>query len=132
MLNIGPTKEGTIAPIFQERLLQMGEWLKYNGEAIYKSKPWTYQNDTFTSGVWYTKKDNNVYAMSLQWPQDNVLTLASASELFQKSTVVNMLGEETAQALQWIIFDKFVNITLPDKAKIPVNWAWTLKIQNKN
>ena len=26
LVNVGPTKEGTIAPIYQERLLQMGNW----------------------------------------------------------------------------------------------------------
>jgi alpha-L-fucosidase len=52
LLNIGPTKEGHISPIFQERLRNLGEWLKINGEAIYSSKPWTYQNDTKNSNVW--------------------------------------------------------------------------------
>lgn len=51
-MNIGPTKDGIIAPIYEERLRGMGTWLKVNGEAIYSTKPWTYQNDTFTSGVW--------------------------------------------------------------------------------
>ena len=29
----------------------MGEWLKINGEAIYGSVPWSYQNDTVNSKV---------------------------------------------------------------------------------
>jgi alpha-L-fucosidase len=28
LINVGPTKEGTIAPIFEERLTQLGDWLK--------------------------------------------------------------------------------------------------------
>ncbi|RWS19118.1 hypothetical protein B4U80_10687, partial [Leptotrombidium deliense] len=36
----------------EERLLQVGEWLNINGEAIYKSKPWKFQNDTLTPEVW--------------------------------------------------------------------------------
>ena len=53
LMNVGPTKEGTLVPIFQERLLNMGLWLSINGEAIYSTKPWAYQNDTVTKGVWY-------------------------------------------------------------------------------
>ncbi len=42
-MNVGPTKEGTISPIFQERLLQIGTWLETNGDAIYETIPWAYQ-----------------------------------------------------------------------------------------
>lgn len=52
-MNIGPTKEGTIVPIFEERLRQVGEWLDVAGEGIYESAPWKYQNDTVTPNVWY-------------------------------------------------------------------------------
>ena len=57
LMNVGPTKEGTLVPIFQERLLNMGLWLSINGEAIYSTKPWAYQNDTVTKGVWYVSFD---------------------------------------------------------------------------
>lgn len=35
LLDIGPTGDGRIPVIMQERLLEMGEWLHINGEAIY-------------------------------------------------------------------------------------------------
>jgi alpha-L-fucosidase len=41
-----------ISPIYEERLRQMGSWLKVNGEAIYHSVPWKHQNDTINSNVW--------------------------------------------------------------------------------
>jgi len=51
-MDIGPTHDGRIVPIFEERLRQMGKWLAVNGEAIYSSKPWIYQNDTASSNIW--------------------------------------------------------------------------------
>ena len=51
-MNIGPEKDGTISVIYQERLHQMGQWLKVNGDAIYATKPWLFQNDTVTPDIW--------------------------------------------------------------------------------
>lgn len=51
-MNVGPTHDGLITPIFEERLQQLGQWLKINGDAIYKTNPWVYQNDTITQNVW--------------------------------------------------------------------------------
>ena len=52
LLNIGPTSEGEINVIFEERLRQMGSWLEVNGDSIYKTSPWTHQNDTSDGNVW--------------------------------------------------------------------------------
>jgi alpha-L-fucosidase len=41
LLDIGPKADGTIPPIMEERLLQIGAWLKVNGEAIYGTHPAT-------------------------------------------------------------------------------------------
>ncbi|KAL5021237.1 hypothetical protein ScPMuIL_000392 [Solemya velum] len=93
LMNVGPTKEGTIIPIFEERLKQLGSWLEVNGEAIYASKPWSNQNDTITPGVWYTAKNStsgtSVYAILLKWPE-TFLTLGSP--ITSSATTVNLLG----------------------------------------
>jgi alpha-L-fucosidase len=38
LLDIGPTGDGRIPVIMQQRLLQIGDWLKINGEAIYGTR----------------------------------------------------------------------------------------------
>lgn len=79
LINVGPTRDGTIAPIFEERLLQMGGWLRANGKAIYATMPWVHQNDTSNEKVWYTmsKKTGDVFALAMGWPENDVLTLGA-------------------------------------------------------
>jgi alpha-L-fucosidase len=127
LINIGPTKEGTLVPIFQERLLDLGKWLSINGEAIYESSPWTTQNDTLTYGVWYTTNDPSVYAIVLNWPDDNVVNLGSVVSLFANAdTEVTLLGNE--EQLSWQVNDDGVAVNFPDRAKVASEWAWVIKI----
>ncbi len=52
LLNVGPTSDGLIVPVFEERLRGIGAWLKVNGEAIYATKPWRVQAENATVPVW--------------------------------------------------------------------------------
>jgi len=40
LLDVGPAGDGRIPEIMQSRLVEMGDWLKVNGEAIYGTKTW--------------------------------------------------------------------------------------------
>ena len=52
LINVGPTHDGRIIPIFQDRLLQLGSWMRVNGKGIYATKPWREFNDTDAQIVW--------------------------------------------------------------------------------
>ena len=61
-MNIGPTADGLIPPIFEERLADVGGWLRINGEAIYSTRPWSGGLPSGMDGknVYYTSKSKNV------------------------------------------------------------------------
>lgn len=40
LLDVGPDEHGNIPPIMQDRLLEIGKWMKINGEAIYNTRRW--------------------------------------------------------------------------------------------
>jgi alpha-L-fucosidase len=134
LINVGPTSDGMIAPIFEDRLRSLGDWLKVNGEAIYASKPWTHQNDTITSYVWYTSKKSDtglsVYAISLSWPKDGMLTLGAVTGTSQ--TTVRMLGYPVG--LKWTNLGPTGGIivtvpAIPDD-QMPCRWAWVFRLDN--
>lgn len=106
----------------------MGIWLKINGEAIYSSVPWKYQNDT-EADVWYTSKQNAVYAIFLTWPDNNVLVLTEVKKIFNSASVtVTFLGHKKMGDLKWSINHDKVHISLPYISKKIIHWAWVLKI----
>lgn len=70
LLDIGPAADGTIPVIMEERLLQIGEWLGINGEAIYGTRPYTREFDT---DIRYTKKDGKIFAFIKKYPHGDIL-----------------------------------------------------------
>ena len=106
LLNIGPNSDGTISPIFEDRLLQLGNWLSINGEAVYNTTPWNVcSNDTITTTdddgdngdntdstpkVYYTRSKNKLYVHITQWPKGNYINLTCPE--ITSSSKAYMLG----------------------------------------
>lgn len=70
LLNIGPTPEGTFPDLAVQRLKELAEWNRANGEAIYGAgkSQWT---PPF--GTCYTQKGNDLYLYFLQKPLGDVI-----------------------------------------------------------
>lgn len=76
LLDIGPTADGRIPEIMEQRLLDIGAWLEVNGEAIYGAEHWADApgNDKGTplEHVRFTHKGDTLYAICLAWPGESL------------------------------------------------------------
>ncbi len=72
LLNVGPTADGRIPVVMQERLLHIGRWLETNGEAIYGT-----QAGVLGAMTWgrSTQKDDRIYLHVFDRPENGVLVL---------------------------------------------------------
>ena len=128
-MNIGPTKEGTISPIFQLKLKEIGSWLNINGEAVYSSLPWKLsQRDTNEKNFYYTTKNSNVYGFLLNWPSDNQIVLNDVYKCTTPYTEVILLGYNGK--VTWSYRSNFVEIKMPMINPQKLKWAWVFKFTN--
>jgi alpha-L-fucosidase len=109
LLDIGPTADGRIPVIMQERLLQIGEWLETNGEAIYGSRRWRVPAEG--DAIRYTAKGDTVYAIVLGWPGPSVTLKAPRSS---GATRVELLGMK--EKVRFGRPGGGLRLTLPDSA----------------
>ena len=122
-LNVGPTADGRIPVIMQQRLSEIGEWLKVNGEAIYGTHPWREVTDG--DFVCYTAKDKAVYAICQKFPERELVLNAPKPS---GDVSVTMLGKENQ--LEWRHENgKFIiNIPFITIDEVPSRHAYVFKL----
>ena len=96
MLGVGPMANGRFPPEAVARLEYAGAWLRVNGEAIFKTRPWNVFQEGEDVRFTRSKDGKYVYAISLKWPGEKLL-LRSVRAL--KGSTITMLGIKAS--LKW-------------------------------
>ncbi len=124
LLNIGPTADGRIPVIMQQRLKDIGDWMKVNNQAIYGTRAWE-KAPAFKKGnkIFFTQKGKDVYVLTTEWmntiPVENINTPKSVTLLGYKGEVkTSIKGSQ-------------LTITAPSltPATIPCQHAWVYKLE---
>jgi alpha-L-fucosidase len=147
LLDITPMASGVIPAEVKERLLEVGDWLRVNGEAIYETRPWKIFGEgptkvqegqfgeekipDFTAqDIRFTSRWKTLYAIALNWPQATrefvIKSLNAKDALISKSEVagIRMLGSE--EKLSWQQDAQGLKISLP--LQKPGKYACVFKI----
>ena len=126
LLNIGPTADGRIPVIMQQRLADIGAWLKVNGEAIYGTRSWDKAPAVKPeSKVYFTKKGNDLYVIVTKWQDKSI-----AVEGIGNVKAVSMLGFNGK--VKYSVSGAKLTITPPaiSPANNPCDYAWVYKVEN--
>ena len=145
LLNIGPDASGRIPDDQAKVLLEIGEWLKVNGEAIYGTRPWKVygegptkvatghlsedKNEKFTSrDIRFTQKGNTIYVTILQAPDGETLIRSlspSTHEELKNIASISVLG--CGRKPDWNLTDRGLQIGVIENP--PFESAVVLKIE---
>ncbi len=155
LLDIGPTADGRIPVIMQERLLDIGKWLEVNGEAVYGTScylntcQWSKgkvveehkerdqvkydvmkltvspDEGMASKEIFFTQKDNNLYCISPVYPKGELVV---KDVTLSSSAKVEMLGY--TKSLKWKQQGANVVIEVPflTASEVPSKYAWTFKL----
>lgn len=127
LLDIGPTADGLIPVIQQQRLLDIGSWLDINGEAIYGTQKWEEAKNNSSETVFFTKKGNDLFVLCTKFPEKSIVINGVS-----KSGNVKMLGFEGGVKTKNSGGKLTISIPVVTPAKNPSPFAWVFKIENVN
>jgi alpha-L-fucosidase len=113
LINVGPMADGTIPEAQRERLIELGNWLSVNGDAIYDTRPWITANGRTTDGkdVRFTQKGDALFAVVVDTLQSGEISLESLEPA--SDTKVYLLGHD--KPLDWRKDEGHITISLPDQ-----------------
>ena len=104
LLDIGPDADGTIPVIMQQRLIDIGNWLKVNGESIYGTSSWEKAPAiTKDTKVYFTQKGKDIFVLI---PAYNGKAINVENIKNVKS--INLLGSDTK--IKWNKKNNSINI----------------------
>lgn len=123
LLDIGPTADGRIPVIMEQRLADIGDWLQVNGEAIYGTRIWQ-GRPAGMKGVRFTRSGNNLYVICTQWPQEPLVIKGIKS-----SGKVSLLGSPVRVKAS---AGGSLTIVPPalNPATMPCRHAWVFRVEN--
>jgi alpha-L-fucosidase len=110
LLGVGPRPDGTIGDAEVQRLKEIGDWLKVNGEGIYGTRSVEHFRDGdtfFTRG-----KDGTMYALvCFKTPPASPTTVSWKGHQPKKGTKLKVIS--TGRTLSWTKTADGVSLTLP-------------------
>jgi len=125
LLDIGPDADGTIPQNMKDRLLEMGAWLKANGESIYGATAGPLQKLSWGRT---TAKPGKIFLHVYEWPKGDL----EVPGLRAKVKCAYMLSDPDHT---WLMLgrsaDGWITITTPAKAPDPFDSVVVLEMEGE-